>query len=97
MIVLPLTMLVALGDGAQRVGQQLMTVTVERDGQGCRFTLNGAHVTSDVLLDSARKQRDRRAVIMYDKDAPYRCVGAAIITLQEAGVMEIDGNPSLPK
>ena len=95
MIVLALPILAALTVGTQDVAVQPMVVTVQQVGNACYLKLNSAHVTFDVLLKSARRQRGRRAVVVFGKDAPYKCVGAAIITLQQAGVMDIDTRPSL--
>jgi hypothetical protein len=84
--------------GTQHVGHpQVLLVKVQQVGEGCHITLNGVHVTDDVLLQTARRERVRPAIITYGKDAPYRCVGAVIIILQEAGVMNIDTRPSVLK
>jgi hypothetical protein len=63
-------------------------VAVER-GQ-CRVTVNSQRVTQPQLLDLARKANTRRGIVVYAKDAPYKCLGAAIITMQQAGLQSVD-------
>ncbi len=37
------------------------------------------------LLAVARSETTKRAVVVFDQTAPYKCTGAAILTLQQAG------------
>ena len=37
------------------------------------------------LLAMARFETTNRAIVVYDPNAPYKCIGAAIITMQQAG------------
>ena len=56
----------------------------------CRVTVDGQRVTQKQLLDIARRSPGRRGIIVYAQNAPYKCIGAAIITLQEAGLHSVD-------
>lgn len=90
-------MLLALTAGTEQGGPQSLVVKIQQVNDACYVTLDGLNVTFDALKERAKRERHRPAVIVYDKDAPYKCIGAAIITLQEAGVMRIDVKPPLPK
>ena len=63
-----------------------LVVNVKRDGDGCHVSVNGERVTSDRLLEIGRNGRNRRAIVVFDKDTPYKCIGGAIFTLQRAGI-----------
>ena len=73
-----------------------MVVNVKSEGDQCRVTvvrnpyaqpLEFARVTQAQLLQFGRQTRSRRAIVVSDVNAQYKCVGAAIITLQEAGLL----------
>ena len=69
-----------------------LVVGIQREGEGCLITVDGQRVTSDQLMAIGRSSRSRRAVLVGDKYAPYKCIGATIITLQQAGFREIDSS-----
>ena len=93
-----LAILPALAGGTQPVGRpQELVVKFQHVGDGCFVTLDGVHLTFDALLEAARREHTRPAVIIFGGDLPYKCIGATVITLQEAGVMNIDARPSLRK
>jgi hypothetical protein len=70
--------------------QPPLVANVRAEGQGCRVTVDRQRVTHRQLLDIARKATGRHGIVVYDKDAPYRCLGAAIITMQQAGLQSVD-------
>jgi biopolymer transport protein ExbD len=74
-------------------------VTIRDPATSCSLEVNGRLVTKDELFDIARPKAKsgRRALIDADmKEAPYRCIGSAIWTLQRAGFKDI-GFVSEPK
>lgn len=60
------------------------------DGEGCRVTVNGEPVTNDRLLELGRAADNRRGIVLYDQATPYKCTGAAIVTLQRADLTFVD-------
>ena len=66
-----------------------IVVSVKRDGEGCRFTVEGQRATIDRLLLIGRGATKRRAIIVHDKDTPFKCIGWAVYTLQRAGVAKV--------
>jgi hypothetical protein len=86
-----------LGGGAllatsarSRPYEQALVVSVSRDSDSCRVIVSGERVTSDRLVEIGRSARKRRAIVIYDKETPFKCVGDAISTLQRAGLTRID-------
>jgi hypothetical protein len=59
-------------------------------GEGCWITVDGEEVTSNRLLELARTAKRRHAIVVFDKKAPYRCIGGVIINLQRARFATID-------
>jgi hypothetical protein len=73
-----------------------IVVNVKSEGDECRVTvtrnpyvqpLSFIRVTQAQLLQVGRETRSRRAIVVADVNAQYKCMGAAIITLQEAGLL----------
>jgi hypothetical protein len=71
-----------------------MVVNVKSEGDTCRVTfvpnsfvqpLNFTRVNQEQLLQMSRQAKSRRAIVVSDLSAQYKCIGAAIITLQQAG------------
>jgi hypothetical protein len=52
--------------------------------------VSGERVSSDRLVEIARPQWRRRAVVIYDNGTPFKCVGATVSALQRAGLTKID-------
>ena len=73
-----------------RRDEPLLVVTAQRDGDGCLILVDGERVTSDLLLEVAGKAKKRRAIVLYDKNTPYKCIGGSIFTLQRAGIAPVD-------
>jgi hypothetical protein len=67
-----------------------LVANVRAEGDGCRVTVNRQRVTQEQLLAIARKATARRGIVVYDNHAPYKCLGAAIITMQQAGLQSVD-------
>jgi hypothetical protein len=82
---MPLTACIQVQSGAPP-----LVVIAGGQGEGCRVTVNGERVTGDQLLALGRRAPGRRGIVLYDKDTPYKCTGAAIITLQRAGLTSVD-------
>lgn len=64
---------------------------VARHGEECLLTFDGEQfvtrrLESVKLLQRLHQIRGRKVVLKFVGDAPYRCVGSAIITLQQAKV-----------
>ena len=77
-------------------GDPPLVVNVRANGEECRVAVARpsttqppvfATVHQHELLDLARRERSRRAIVVFDLNAPYKCIGAAILTMQEAGKM----------
>lgn len=66
-----------------------LVVSVKREGDGCQVSVQGERVTSDRLLEIGRAAAKRPGIVVYAKDAPYKCVGGAVFTLQRAGMMSV--------
>ena len=71
-------------------GTPALVVSVRTEANNCRATVDGKRVTTEELLGIARGDPRRRGIVLYDKDTPYKCVGATIITLQHAGLMFVE-------
>jgi len=67
-----------------------LVASVTAEGNGCRVTIDRQQVTQKQLLEIARKATARRGIVVYDKNAPYKCIGAAVITMQQAGLRSVD-------
>jgi hypothetical protein len=67
------------------------------DDVPCRFEHGGRPVSSDELETLARSwaTRPRRATLMIVGDAPYRCIGFAVYTLQRTGFEKIEMGAAL--
>lgn len=68
----------------------LLVATVKRDGDRCRVSVEGEQLTSGQLESMARGAKKRRAIVIYDTDTPYKCVGATVYSLQRGGVAVVD-------
>lgn len=71
-----------------------LVVNVRASAEECRVSVARpsttqppvlATVHQQELLAIARSETTRRAIVVYDLSAPYKCIGAAIITMQQAG------------
>lgn len=85
--------IVALAAGCSRTaGDPPFTATVSGTEGACSVKVEGRQVTSDQLLEIARREaaRKRRAQLLGDAEVPYRCIGGAIYTLQLAGFSAVD-------
>jgi len=67
-----------------------LVVTARQDGDGCLVKVEGERVTSQRLLEIARRTSKRRAIVIFEKETPYKCTGGAIFTLQRAGIASVD-------
>jgi hypothetical protein len=67
-----------------------LVVTAQREGEGCRITVEGERVANDRLLAIAKQATNRLGIVVYDKDTPYRCLGGSIFTLQRAGLKRVE-------
>ena len=67
-----------------------LVVSVKRDREQCRVTVNGERMTSETLLELGRRAPNRRGIVLYNKETPYQCTGAAIVTLQRAGLAYVE-------
>ncbi len=74
----------------KRQSSPALVVSAKGNGDGCRVTVDGERVTSERLLEIGRSSARRRAIVIYDKDTSYRCVGGAVFTLQRAGLASVD-------
>jgi hypothetical protein len=70
-----------------------LLVNVKSDGDNCRVTVQRVAQTPEFvrvsqaqLLEIGRQTKALRAVVIYDMNAKYKCIGAAILTLQQAGL-----------
>jgi hypothetical protein len=67
-----------------------LVMTTTAQGDECRLTLDGQPFVTQRLesaqLTERLKQLRGKVVLQIATDAPYRCVGSAIITLQRANV-----------
>ena len=72
-----------------------LVVNVKSEGDQCRVTvvrnpflqpIDFQHVNQAKLLQTARQSKTRRAIVVSDGKATYKCIGAVIVTLQEAGL-----------
>src|SRR5579864_5844591 len=92
-----LTQVVVLGACVQvRSDDPPLVVNVKSAGDECRVTVQRAsfaqpfnfiRVNQAQLLQFGRETKSGRAILIYDLNAQYKCVGAAILTLQQAGLM----------
>jgi hypothetical protein len=73
-----------------RQSSPALVISAKRDGDGCRVTVEGERVTSERLLEIGRSSPRRRAIVIYDKDTPYKCIGGAVFTLQRAGLASVE-------
>lgn len=73
-----------------------IVVNVKSDGEQCRVTVlrnpysqpqSFLRVTQAQLLQVGRETKSRRAIVVVGGNTPYKCMGAAIITLQQAGLL----------
>jgi hypothetical protein len=91
------TALLALGGCVQSMSgaSSPIVVNVKSVADGCRVTvardpssypLNFVRVDQAHLLQMGREAKGRRAIVAFDMNAEYKCIGAAIITMQQAGL-----------
>jgi hypothetical protein len=82
--------------GCVQYGEPPLVVNVRANGGECRVAVARPSNTQpavfttvhqEQLLAIARSERTRRAIVVFDLNAPYKCIGAAIITVQQAGKM----------
>lgn len=62
-----------------------LIVEAAADGRDCHITVEHGRVTSQRLLQIASAGSHSWAIVRMERDAPYKCVGAVLITLQQAG------------
>ncbi|WP_106639865.1 hypothetical protein [Allosphingosinicella vermicomposti] len=67
-----------------------LVVSAKRDGEGCLIIIEGERASSERLLEIGRATNKTRAIVIYFKDTPYKCLGGAIFTLQRAGIAFVD-------
>ena len=91
-----LTQLVVAGCVQFRSSYPPIVVNVRTEANECRVTvardpstrpLNFIRVNQAQLLQIGREAKSRRAIVISDVTAQYKCIGAAIITMQQAGLM----------
>jgi hypothetical protein len=63
---------------------------VQRDGDGCRFTVDGKQATSGDLLQLVAAGKYHRGIIVSRGNVTYKCIGGAVYILQRAGLSKID-------
>ncbi|WP_174296363.1 ExbD/TolR family protein [Sphingomonas bacterium] len=73
----------------QREEASPLIMNAQRDGEGCRITVNGERVTSEQLVELSRSTSRRLGIVLYDRDTPYKCIGGAIYSLQRAGLRHV--------
>lgn len=90
----PLTLLAAVSllGACASVGEQTspVLVNVSNDAQGCRVRVDAERVSVERLLQVGRRSLGRKAIVVYAKDTPYKCVGMTIYTLQRAGLASVE-------
>ena len=62
-----------------------LIVQVAAHGTDCQVTVGHERVNSQRLSQIALAGTHSWGIVEMERDAPYKCVGAAIITLQQAG------------
>ena len=67
----------------------------EREGGSCDPWVNGRAVNPEELLQIARGWRGR-AILVAKANAPYRCIGGALYSLQRGGIQGIGFSPEPP-
>ena len=72
----------------QPKGEPLIVETAASAGT-CEVSVNHERVTSRRLLQIASSGAYTWGIMRVQRDAPYKCVGAAILTLQQAGFATI--------
>ena len=79
----------------------LLVVNVTSEGDACRVTVAAdpynhplafTQVHQEQLKQIGRNTKRRRAIVVYDVMAKYKCIGAAIVTAQQAGLV-VDAVP----
>lgn len=67
-------------------------VSVEGPAKPCAIAVGGNAVTTDQLLDIARREvsKGKAARVMGGNETPYRCIGGVIYTLQRAGFTKVE-------
>ena len=77
-------------------GDPPLVVNIRANGEECRVSVARPSRTQPPafttvhqpeLLAIAVSEKTQRAIVVYDLKAPYKCIGAAIITMQQAGKM----------
>jgi hypothetical protein len=75
---------------ARGSGQAPLVANVAPEGDGCRVTVDEQRVTQRQLLDIARRSPGRHGIVVFARNSPYKCIGAAIFTMQQAGLQSVD-------
>ena len=63
-----------------------LTVRAIGEGDMCAVVINGVAVSTEAELRAAAGSTGRTAFVDTDRQTPYRCVGIAVIRLQQAGI-----------
>jgi hypothetical protein len=72
----------------QPKGEPLIVETAVSPG-GCKVSVNHERVTSQRLLRIASSGAYTWGIVRIQRNAPYKCIGAVILTLQQAGLATI--------
>jgi hypothetical protein len=65
--------------------RQAVNVRAVGEAYSCTLTVNGAVVSTDADLRALARADGRRALLDTTRSTPYRCLGGAIVRLQQAG------------
>jgi len=84
-----LVALVLSGCVQTSLGQPPLVANVSAVGEECRVTVDGQLVSQKQLLDISRRSAGRHGIIVFALNTPYKCIGTAIITMQEAGLQSV--------
>lgn len=86
-------LLTPLSDGERGAETAAFEVQVGGKDDHCAFFISGRLVTiNELAAAAAREAKFRRRVRVYvaSETAPYRCIGAAVFTLQKAGLKSVE-------
>jgi hypothetical protein len=81
---------------AHRDAGSPITIAVARGDEGCTIRVNDRQVSSDELSVALRAWPNRRAILQYQMDTPYRCIGGAIFLLQRERYRVVGDPPFSP-
>src|SRR4051794_7018447 len=83
---------------AERPTPAPLHVNTGPDGdRSCWVEAEGIRTSLDDLPKRARAWRGRKVIVDAGLEAPYRCVGGTIFTIQSAGVRDVSFISELPK